>query len=122
MPPALGARLFLTTGLPGKPQASFFFCFVLATPHGLQESVSQPGIEPQASAVRARCPNHEATRELPTCRFHFSESFGSSGVVQLALPPGVDAAPLAPGPLPPPVTFWPRFRKRSCLPPCLLFI
>ena len=69
MPPALGARLFLTTGLPGKPQASFFFCFVLATPHGLQESVSQPGIEPRALAVRARCPNHEATRELPTCRF-----------------------------------------------------
>ena len=68
MPPASGARMFLTTGLPGKSQASIFFCFVLATPHGLQEPVSQPGIEPWASAVRARCPNHEATRELPTFR------------------------------------------------------
>lgn len=32
-------------------------------------NVSQAGIEPGASAVRARCPNHGATRELPKFRF-----------------------------------------------------
>ena len=47
----------------------YLFFFFLASLHGLQILVPQPGIEPMPSAVKVWSPNHWTAREFPRSLF-----------------------------------------------------